>query len=763
MKAIYWHKDWKYRNVNSEQWIQVTLPHDAMLSESREKDAPGGSAVGFFEGGKYVYEKKWIVPTEWENQYVALEFEGVYRKSIVCLNGTVVGGCKNGYTNFIVDLTENLKIGQGNTITVQVDNSEMPNSRWYSGSGIYRPVKLFVGSKKHIGIRAIQIHTIDTLPAKIGVSVKDQLEQDEIEIQIFKEGKQVAVAQGNTAEIEIPDAKLWSEETPELYQCKVLLKNNGIVCDEAEEVFGIRKIEWNTKGLFVNGKETLLRGACVHHDNGILGAATYKESEERRVKILKEQGYNAIRSSHNPASTAMIEACDKYGVYLMDETWDMWYSHKNKYDYAIDFMNEYKKDIESMVCRDFNHPSVIMYSLGNEVSEPKDDKGVTLLKEMVSEVHLLDKTRPVSAGLNLMIIEMASKGKGIYNEEGGRSDQKKDDGKTKKNTKEKKSGSLFFNMMTSMIGTNMNRMANSKHADQVTTPVLDSLDIAGYNYASGRYPLEGKAHPNRIVYGSETFPQDIAKNWEMVKKYPYLIGDFMWTGWDYIGEAGLGAWAYGNASGFDKDYPWLLADTGACDITGFANGEAYYAATVWGLRKEPYIGVQPVNHPGVRPLKSTWRGTNAFSSWSYSGCDGNKAIVEIYSDQDFVELFLNKKSLGKKKVKEYKAVYTVKYQPGELSVVAYDKSGNLKGQAALQSANSKLKIGIHPESEKVQTDDIVYIPIQIEDQNGIVECNSDKKLTVSVENGILLGFGSANPYTMESFLSGTYTTYYGRA
>lgn len=330
MKAIYWHKDWKYRNVNSEQWIQVTLPHDAMLSESREKDAPGGSAVGFFEGGKYVYEKKWIVPTEWENQYVALEFEGVYRKSIVCLNGTVVGGCKNGYTNFIVDLTENLKIGQGNTITVQVDNSEMPNSRWYSGSGIYRPVKLFVGSKKHIGIRAIQIHTIDTLPAKIGVSVKDQLEQDEIEIQIFKEGKQVAVAQGNTAEIEIPDAKLWSEETPELYQCKVLLKNNGIVCDEAEEVFGIRKIEWNTKGLFVNGKETLLRGACVHHDNGILGAATYKESEERRVKILKEQGYNAIRSSHNPASTAMIEACDKYGVYLMDETWDMWYSHKNK-------------------------------------------------------------------------------------------------------------------------------------------------------------------------------------------------------------------------------------------------------------------------------------------------------------------------------------------------------------------------------------------------------------------------------------------------
>lgn len=567
---------------------------------------------------------------------------------------------------------------------------------------------------------------------------------------------------GAVMEIEIPNAKLWSEDTPELYTCHVQLVENGTVLDEAEENFGIRMVEWSTKGLFINGKETLLRGGCVHHDNGILGACTYEKSEDRRVRLIKEMGYNAIRSSHNPASEAMLRACDKYGVYMMDETWDMWYGHKNKYDYATEFMEHYKDDVKAMVDRDFNHPSVIMYSIANEVSEPREEKGVALAKELVEYIHEIDGNRAVTAGINLMVIHMASKGKGVYKEDGGRADQ--DKAAAKKQKKQKASGSLFFNMMTSMIGTNMNKMANSDAADKVTSPCLDALDIAGYNYASGRYPLEGTKHPDRIVVGSETFPMDIAKNWELVKKYPYMIGDFMWTAWDYLGEAGIGAWTYdADGASFDKPYPWILADVGTFDIVGNPGAQAYYAKTVWGLNEKPYVGVRPVNHPGITVHTATWRGSNAFDSWSWKNCEGNKAEVEVYADAAKVELLINGKSVGKKKVKAYKTLFKTKYMPGTLTAIAYDASGNEIGRQELISAEGAECITVRPEENEVKVEDIVYVPIQIEGQNGIVESNADMGIHVSVEGGSLLGFGSAVPKTLENYNDGYFHTYYGRA
>lgn len=757
------HNGWKFRKEGDSQWKEITLPHDAMIYEERRADAAGGSAIGFFIGGKYIYEKDFQVPIEWEGKYVAFEFEGVYRKSVVKINGRIAGGCKNGYRKFLVEAGEYIKAGEINTICVEVDNSEMPNSRWYSGSGIYRPVNIFIGDATHIAVDGVKITTLETRPARI--QVETICTEGDVTIEILKDEKIVSTGSGNNAIVEISNAKLWDINSPDLYQCKVTLRKSGEIKDEVLENFGIRKITWNTDGFFINGKETLLQGACVHHDNGILGAATYAKSEERRVRILKKQGYNAIRSSHNPASTAMIEACDKYGMYIIDETWDMWYFHKNKYDYATDFMDEYKDDIRSMVERGYNHPSIIMYSLGNEVSEPKEEKGIKLLQEMTNYVHSMDNSRPVTAGINLMVIELASRGKGVYNEEGGRSDQNKQKKKRKKgkSPNEPKSGSLFFNMLTSVIGTNMNRMANSKYADKVTTPALDALDVAGYNYASGRYPLEGKAHPNRVIYGSETFPQDIYKNWKMVKKYPYLVGDFMWTGWDYLGEAGIGTWAYGNADGFDKDYPWLLADVGAINILGYPGAPSYYAATVWGLRDKPYIGVRPVNHPGIRPLKSTWRGTNAFDSWSYRNCEGNKAIIELYSNAPAVQLFLNGKGLGKKRIKQYKAIYKTKYLPGTLIAIAYDAQGREISRSELKSAKGPVNLVVRPEESHIKKGDIVYVPIQIEGENGIVECNADCQVEVMVSGGKLLGFGSANPCTTESYTDGKFSTYYGRA
>lgn len=752
--------NWNFKKQGASSGRVITLPHDAMLEEKRAQGNPSGSAGAYFGTGIYEYEKEIEVPAEWENKHVELQFEGVYKNSRVYVNGKEAGGVAYGYIPYFVNLDGCLNYGAVNTIKVIADNADAPNSRWYTGAGIYRPVWLWVGEKAHILPEGIRVTTLSYDPAVVRVEVETSgitSDAAEMEIQILYNGQVVTTANGAVSEFPVPEAKLWSEETPNLYTCHAALKRDGEVVDEAETAFGIRAIEWSNKGLFVNGKNTLLRGGCVHHDNGILGAASYEESEFRRVKRLKEAGYNAIRASHNPVAEAMLRACDVYGMYVMDEGWDMWYGKKSKYDYANDFMANYKSDLEAMVSRDYNHPSVVMYSIGNEVSEPAKEKGVTLAKEMRELLHKLDATRPVTAGFNLMIIANSAKGKGIYDEENGGRDNSADDKMNKMN-------STMFNFITSMVGTGMNKAANGKKADEATSPAMSVLDICGYNYASGRYPLEAKAHPERIIVGSETFPQDIAKNWKMVKEYPYLIGDFMWTAWDYLGEAGIGTWAYTkDGKGFNKPYPWLLADVGAMDILGNPNGELFWAQAAWDLSDEPRIAVQPVNHPGITPAKGSWRGTNAIPSWSFRNCAGNKAVVEVYTNAAKAELYVNGKKIKTAKVKDCRAVFKTTYTPGELMAICYDASGNKVGQNKLVSASGELQVCITPESNDIKNGDIVYYDISVVDKNGIVESNADQKVSVKVEGGELLAFGSANPRTEESYLSGRFTTYYGKA
>lgn len=720
----------------------VTLPHDAMITEKRTAQASGGGH-GYFPGGVYTYEKNFTVPAEWTGKKVIIEFEGVYRNCTVSLNGREIGGHKYGYTTFALPL-ENLNYGRENKITVVVDNSKLPNSRWYTGSGIYRPVWLYVGGEQRIEYRGVKITTVSINPAVVRVEVNATAEA---KVEIL-DGKTV-VASGKPGEITIPNAKLWSDESPKLYTCRVMVGS-----DVVEEKFGIREIKWSNKGLFINGKETLLRGGCIHHDNGILGAATYDESEWRRVRIMREAGFNAIRSAHNPASRAMLEACDYYGMYVMDETFDMWYNRKTKFDYGCDFESCWRSDTAEMVERDYNHPSVILYSIGNEVAEPAEEKGVEAGKAMVDLIHSMDKTRPVTCGLNLMIISRAAKGQGIYQ------DGEQKTGTEGKKQKEGGNASLAFNIIASFIGTGMNKGANSPKVDAIATPIINALDIAGYNYGSGRYPLEEKQHPERIIFGSETFPQDIYKNWEMVKKHPYLLGDFMWTAWDYLGEAGIGAWSYTGGMPFNRPYPWVLSGAGVIDITGKPDGSCRYASTVWGLEKAPRIAVKPVNHPGVRPSKSVWRGTNAIESWAWSDCEGNKAEVEVYSDAAMVELLLGSKSLGRKKIKECKAIFKTKYAPETLTAVAYGADGRELARTSLFIATGKTHIRLTPEES---SGNIVYIPVEIVGENGVVESNADRKLTVTVTGGELLAFGSANPCTEEQYHTGTFTTYYGRA
>ncbi len=767
MRQNSFQEDWMFGEAGKRK-RQICLPHDAMLEQGRCPDSESGSGGAFFLGGIYEYEKTFSVPGQWQEMDAYIEFEGIYPNAVIYLNDVEIGRCTYGYTGIRLPL-DHLVYGAENRIRVVVDNHLVPNSRWYSGAGIYRPVWLWVGEQRHIQPEGIRVTALSHDPAQILVEVSHtgnkllEADMENLQVEILYQDEVIAKGCGDKITLNIPDAKLWSHDTPELYQCRASLKDGDTVLDTEVVQFGIRKITWSTEGFFINGEKILLQGGCIHHDNGILGAKSFEKSEWRRIKRLKENGFNAIRSSHNPASKATLAACDMLGMYVIDEAWDMWYQTKTAHDYANHFELYYKEDAKAMVEKCYNHPSVIMYSIGNEVSEPGEEKGVALGKELVELFHQLDGSRPVTAGINITLLFMAAmtKKRESINLEDGKEGGA---GENLALPEMDKMDSTAYNHMISEMGSRMNLSAASEAADQLTSPILDLLDIAGYNYASSRYAIEGQKHPDRILVGSETFPYDLAVNWNLVKEYPYLIGDFMWTAWDYLGEVGIGAWTYEeDGRGFQKKYPWLLADTGAFDILGNDNAEAGLASVVWGKRTVPYIGVVPVKHPAEKLIKSVWRGSNAIPYWSYQGCDGYPAEVEVYSSAYEAELFVNDKSQGRKRLENMKAVFRTAYEAGTLRAVAYDEAGKLQSESSLRSADNNTRIRICPEEALPEKGDILYLDILLTGENGEIECNRDTCLNIRVQGGELLGFGSANPRTKENYLDGKFTTYYGRS
>jgi len=739
-------ENWTFRKEGGVP-IPVSLPHDAMLKETRDGGCRNGVNSGYFPGGKYVYEKTFELDTAMIGKSIELHFEGVYQNCRIYANGKLVGFHRYGYTAFDINISDTVQAGK-NTVRVEVDNSLEPNCRWYSGSGIYRPVQLVIRERNHITL--VHLETVDIHPAKIRVDVQTTEESDVI-VEVY-EGKKL-VASGKPGEIGVPDAKLWSAETPFLYM--VLVKTDT---DERVIPFGIRKLEWDAeKGLTINGEQVLLRGGCIHHDHGVLGTCEYYDAEYRRIRILKENGFNAVRIAHNPASQITLDICDKLGMYVMNETFDGWYVPKTYHDYARWFEEDWKQDVTAMVESSRNHPCVIMYSHGNEVSETATKQGVELCRELTDFVHGLDSTRPVTAGVNVLLNVYANMGMGVYKDKG---DYKPEPLPRKGGYKEKRTGSAFFNAMAQKLGPLMFFMSKGKKGDKACLGAANGLDVLGLNYASSRYDEDVRKYPDRLMVGSETMVADLPYNWERVNKYPQVLGDFVWAAWDYLGEACIGDWTYHSYKGLP-----LLAGQGMIDITGKPLASMYFMQIAWGLRKKPFIGVRPVNHAKEAPSTGAWQFTNAIDSWSWQGFEGEKAVVEVYADAASVRLLLNGKETGTKPVKKYKAIFKLPYDPGTLTAEALDEQGNVISSHSLTTAGIETVLTVRPEKQvlRANSQDLCYLPIEFTDKAGNLKPYIEQRVEITVGGtATLAGFGSALCKTDEVFDKAYHNSYRGR-
>ena len=764
MKATPLLTGWTCRHLgDTAPGKPVTLPHDAMLAEPRTALSAGGTNTGWYEGHDYEYRRTLTVPENELADTHILEFEGVYHNAEVWLNGQKAAFRPYGYTNFYVDCAPYLHAGE-NELRVIARNADQPNSRWYSGAGIYRPVQLWTARGARIALNGVKIRTLSLDPAVVEVRVKTtapgtvRLTVDDLPaVQQESDGEAVFT-------LTLDNARLWTPETPNLYTCRVSFAD-----DEETETFGVRKVEWGTDGFLLNGKRYIIQGACIHHDNGLLGAVCDPDAVARKVRLLKENGYNAIRSAHNPCSKALLAECDRQGMLVMDEYIDHWYIHKTEHDY-VDYFNEWwRQDLTDMVEKDYNHPCVVLYSTGNEVSETAQKRGITLTKEMTDFLHGLDASRPVTCGVNIFFNLLSSIGFGVYSDEKAKKEAERAEKakqRGEKAAKKKAVGSQFFNNLAGLLGDEfMKRGATLHGCDVKTRDAFANMDIAGYNYGIYRYKHDLKKYPQRLILGSETFCNDAYKFRELAKQEPRLVGDFVWAGMDYLGEVMVGSWEYADyAETFDGGPGWVSAGSGRIDLTGKPLGEALYTRVALEADNGPYIAVCPVNHTGDRHSPSAWKMTNAMPSWSWTGCEERKANVEVYARAARVELVLNGHTVGSKTLKnDCLAKFSIPYESGTLEAVSYDAADHEIGRCKLQGAGGTTCLTLDAEEPTVKPGHLCYVRLRYTDENGITKPLARGNIQVQVRGGTLVGLGSACPFNKHSYLDSETDTYYGEA
>ncbi|MDI3321162.1 glycoside hydrolase family 2 TIM barrel-domain containing protein [Pinibacter soli] len=700
-------------------WRKVSLPHDWSIEDMPGTNSPFSPYAisqvsgGFTTGGTAWYRKKFFVAKEKKDQQTIIQFDGVYMNADVWLNGKRLGNHPYGYTSFWFDITSFIKPDTINIIAVRVKN-EGENSRWYSGSGIYRHVWLQTFDPVHVSHWETFVTTLNASEAKAAVKlstiVKNETKQTadiRIVTKIYDNQNREVAQQTSTQQIaasaelnleqqfNIDRPKLWSVESPVLYKAVVSLFRSTELINEETTSFGVRTISFDvTNGFQLNGKTMKLKGGCMHHDNGPLGAAAYDRAEERKIELLKTAGYNAIRTSHNPPSPALLNACDRLGMLVLEEAFDMWREKKNTDDYHRFFDKEWKNDIESMVKRDRNHPSIIMWSTGNEIPN-RDKPEVAAVSKMLTEhIHSLDATRPVTCGVN-----------GVGPDK----------------------DSLFATM-----------------------------DVAGYNYAVDKYETDHQRVPKRVMYASESFAIDALNYWNAVEKYPWVIGDFVWTAYDYIGEASIGWLGYPQRGWF---YPWNLAYCGDIDVCGWKRPQSYYRDAIWkngtplSIFVAPPTPTFPDKNPGLEKW-STWDWQDVQPSWSWKGSEGKLLVVRVYSDAGQIELFLNGKSLGKKysgKDSAYTATWHVPYTQGTLKAVAYNGSVKI-AETQLQTAGVVSQIKMQADRNVIHADgqDLSYVTVELTDAKGVRNFGAEDLLKFSIKGGTIIGVGNANPKSVES-------------
>lgn len=724
-------------------WRTLDLPHDYSIEDLTAKDSvkqigpfsgesAGGPSTGHVVGGTAWYRKHFKLEKADEGKKISLLFDGIYMNADVWINGQHLGNHPYGYTAFEFDLTEHLNpTGHENVLAVQVKN-EGKNSRWYSGSGIYRDVTLIKTGKVFIPVWGIAVTTPEVSNEKANVTfninianpanetgkmvvsttIKSPVNQTEI-IAITTIDPFTGEAALAEQKFEIGQPALWSPESPTLYEAVSEVSLNGKVMDKYSTSFGIRSIEFSAeKGFLLNGQPVELKGGCLHHDNGALGSATFQTAEYRRVKIMKENGFNAIRTSHNPPSKTFLEACDKLGMLVMDESFDQWQLPKNPQDYNLYFDKWWEKDIEAMVKRDRNHPSVIIWSVGNEIRERADSSGLEIFRKLREKVLEFDKTRPVTQA----ICE--------FWEQPGK-------------------------------------------AWEYSIPAFAQLDVHGYNYQWKRYETDHEKFPERIMIGTESIAKEAFENWQQVEKHPYVIGDFVWTGMDYLGESGIGHTKSDTSkTGFLPPWPWYVANCGDISILGFKKPQMFYRDVIWRNSVLEMLVHAPVP-AGRKEIVSMWGWPEEYKSWNWAGNEGTPLQVSVYTRCDEVLLEMNGKEIGTKKVSEetrLTAQFEVPYQPGELVVVGL-KDGKEVARQSLKTTGKSAQLKISGEENSypgVETD-LVYFNIEVLDENGLLIPDAEIPVDFEISGGgKLQAVACDNPKYMQSFQQPRVKTFRGR-
>lgn len=707
---------WQFTHNGTTQ--NIDLPHDWDIFEGPNSGKGAtGTGGGWFNAGKGEYRKTFATP---KGEMTKLHFEGVYQKAQVFVNGQKVGQHHYGYTPFTVDITKMLKAGKGmNEVLVKVDNSQQPNCRWYSGSGIYRHVWLETMPALHIAEHGVYVTTPEVsakkAQVKVEVSVSNESQTDRNAV-VVVDGKQltVALAVGETKTVStiltVNNPSLWSPDSPTLNNLGVELKEKGKTLDNQTVKYGIRSFTFDAKnGFMLNGKKVLINGACVHHDDGVLGARAFDDAEIRKVREMKKAGFNLIRTSHNPTTRAFLDACDSIGMLVIDEAFDGWRTQKNPYDYSTVIDSCFRQDIHAMVLRDRNHPSVISWSIGNEVIERKDIRVVYTARQMKAAILEKDATRPVTEALCAWDRDW-----------------------------------------------------------EIYDPHAEVLDVVGYNYMIFKHADDHKREPKRVIWQTESYPRDAFKNWAVVNDFPYVVGDIVWTGLDYLGESGIGRTYYkGEREGESwiagGQPEWHGAPCGDVDITGWRKPISHYREMLWNKDTPLYMAVkEPDGYHGEIKL-TMWSVWPTYESWTWNGWEGKPVEVEVYTHQPEVNLYLNNQLIGTKKVSrdtEFKAVFTVPYQAGTLRAEAGGKSVTLK------TAGKPAHIRLTPDHTVMAADgqSLTFVVAEVVDKDGTPVPEAAIPCEATVKGaGKLLAFASADLKDVEPYTSPRTKTWKGRA